>query len=162
MSAEAQHPTIRDVDVELKIVSDTARISKRAAVGLPGEWRDKPSRFPAVICDGVIMREYSRVQAGCDRKTYVGPRTLLMSGAHAGHDAHIGADCEVAPNAVIGGCCTIGNGVRIGMGAVIRPHVKIGAYARIGMGAVVTRDVPAGETWVGNPARRLGAWSPRT
>lgn len=43
----------------------------------------------------------------------------------------------------------------IGAGAVILPGITIGAGAMIGAGAVVTRDVPAGETWVGNPARRL-------
>ena len=43
----------------------------------------------------------------------------------------------------------------IGAGAVILPGVTIGSKAMIGAGAVVTRDVPAGETWVGNPARRL-------
>lgn len=44
-------------------------------------------------------------------------------------------------------------GASIGAGAVILPGITIGAGAMIGAGAVVTRDVPAGETWVGNPAR---------
>lgn len=48
----------------------------------------------------------------------------------------------------------IGDRVRIGSGAVILP-VRIGDDAIIGAGAVVTKDVPAGETWAGNPARRL-------
>jgi acetyltransferase-like isoleucine patch superfamily enzyme len=43
----------------------------------------------------------------------------------------------------------------IGAGAVILPGITIGAGAAIGAGAVVTRDVPAGETWAGNPARKL-------
>jgi len=47
-------------------------------------------------------------------------------------------------------------GASIGAGAVILPGVTIGEGAMIGAGAVVTRDVPAGETWVGNPARPLG------
>jgi acetyltransferase-like isoleucine patch superfamily enzyme len=47
-------------------------------------------------------------------------------------------------------------GASIGAGAVILPGVRIGAGAMIGAGAVVTRDVPAGETWVGNPARSIG------
>jgi acetyltransferase-like isoleucine patch superfamily enzyme len=56
---------------------------------------------------------------------------------------------------VIAGEVTIGNRVRIGIGALLKPYITIGDDARIGMGAVVLCDVPAGETWVGNPARRL-------
>ncbi len=46
-------------------------------------------------------------------------------------------------------------GASIGSGAVILPGVTIGQYAMVGAGAVVTKDVPAGATVVGNPARRL-------
>jgi UDP-2-acetamido-3-amino-2,3-dideoxy-glucuronate N-acetyltransferase len=45
--------------------------------------------------------------------------------------------------------------VMIGCGAVILPGVRLGTRCQIGAGAVVTRDVPAGETWVGNPARLI-------
>lgn len=45
--------------------------------------------------------------------------------------------------------------VNIGAGAVILPGVQLGQGCTIGAGAVVTRDVPAGETWTGIPARRL-------
>jgi acetyltransferase-like isoleucine patch superfamily enzyme len=44
--------------------------------------------------------------------------------------------------------------VNIGAGAVILPGIRLGAGCTIGAGAVVTKDVPAGETWVGVPARR--------
>jgi acetyltransferase-like isoleucine patch superfamily enzyme len=42
--------------------------------------------------------------------------------------------------------------VSIGAGAVILPGVTLGTGCKIGAGAVVTKNVPAGETWVGNPA----------
>ena len=48
----------------------------------------------------------------------------------------------------------IGTGALLRQGTPEKPLV-IGKGAIVGMGAVVTRDVPAGETVVGNPARAL-------
>jgi len=47
------------------------------------------------------------------------------------------------------------SGASIGANATILPGVTIGKKSMIGAGAVVTKDVPDGETWVGNPARKL-------
>lgn len=47
------------------------------------------------------------------------------------------------------------NGASIGAGSTILCGVTIGENAMIGIGSVVTHDVPAGEVWVGNPARYL-------
>jgi maltose O-acetyltransferase len=41
----------------------------------------------------------------------------------------------------------------MGAGAIILPGVTIGNDALVGAGSVVTRDVPAGATVVGDPAR---------
>lgn len=46
-------------------------------------------------------------------------------------------------------------GASIGAGSTILCGVTIGEGAMIGIGSVVTKDVPAGEVWVGNPARFL-------
>lgn len=47
----------------------------------------------------------------------------------------------------------IRNGASIGAGSVILCGIEIGERAMIGAGSVVTKSVPAGELWVGNPAR---------
>lgn len=49
----------------------------------------------------------------------------------------------------------IHNNVSIGSNATILGGIVIGEGAVIGCGSVVTKDVPAGETWCGNPARKV-------
>ncbi len=49
----------------------------------------------------------------------------------------------------------IKKGASIGAGSTILCGVTIGENAMIGAGSVVTKDVPAGEVWVGNPASFL-------
>jgi UDP-2-acetamido-3-amino-2,3-dideoxy-glucuronate N-acetyltransferase len=49
----------------------------------------------------------------------------------------------------------VGDRASIGSGAIVMAGVSIGSSALVGAGAVVTRDVAAGETVAGVPARRL-------
>ncbi|MCC6684901.1 MAG: N-acetyltransferase [Bacteroidia bacterium] len=44
-------------------------------------------------------------------------------------------------------------GASIGANATILGGITIGKHAMIGAGSVVTKNVPANELWVGNPAR---------
>ena len=44
-------------------------------------------------------------------------------------------------------------GASIGAGSTILCGIEIGEKSMIGAGSVVTKNVPAGELWLGNPAR---------
>ena len=44
-------------------------------------------------------------------------------------------------------------GATVGAGSTLLPGITIGEGSMIGAGSVVTKDVPAGELWIGNPAR---------
>jgi UDP-N-acetylglucosamine acyltransferase len=130
----------------------------RAVIGHAPEDRDwkpgDPWFFP-IIGHGARIEAFVTVDSGKERPTVIGERTWLMKRVHVGHDALIGADCELSPGTVVCGHAEIGDGVKIGVNASILPFRKIGPGARIGAGAVVTKDVPAGEVWAGNPARLL-------
>jgi UDP-2-acetamido-3-amino-2,3-dideoxy-glucuronate N-acetyltransferase len=47
----------------------------------------------------------------------------------------------------------IKRGASIGAGSVILGGITIGENAMVGAGSVVTKDVPANELWLGNPAK---------
>lgn len=129
-----------------------------AIIGSPPEsreWKPGDAMHEPQIALTARIEAFAAVDAGLHQPTQVGARTWLMKHVHVGHDAVIGADCELAPGTVISGHVEVGDGVKFGVGAVVRPFITIGDGARIGCGAVVVKDVPAGEVWAGNPARKL-------
>jgi sugar O-acyltransferase (sialic acid O-acetyltransferase NeuD family) len=100
------------------------------------------------------------------------PFVTLTSNVRIGVQFHANIYSSVAHDCVIGDYVTFAPGVKcngnvivedhayIGTGAILRQGkpgqpLVIGRGAVVGMGAVVTRDVPAGWTVIGNPAKRL-------
>jgi serine O-acetyltransferase len=93
-------------------------------------------------------------------------------GVVVGETAEIGDDCTIYQGVTLGGTRpsadqaghkrhpTIGNNVIISSNAQVLGPFKVGDGARIGAAAVVLREVPAGATMVGNPARQVTRHAP--
>ena len=82
-------------------------------------------------------------------------------GVVIGETAIIGDDVTLYHGVTLGGTSwnkgrrhpTLENAVVIGAGAQILGPITVGARSKVGSNAVVVKDVPAGTTAVGNPAR---------
>jgi serine O-acetyltransferase len=93
----------------------------------------------------------------------IGRRVFIDHGMGVviGETAELGDDCTLYHGVTLGGTTwnkgkrhpTLKQGVVIGAGAKVLGPIVIGEGAKIGSNAVVVKDVPAGATAVGTPAR---------
>jgi acetyltransferase-like isoleucine patch superfamily enzyme len=104
---------------------------------------------------GVNIGSYARIAT--QSKVFVGESTLIAAYAYIGAGNHQPGD-EATPlierEMQIRGGVTIGKNCWIGAGAMILDGVTIGDGAIIGAQSLVNKDVPAGATVFGTPAKQ--------
>lgn len=154
LAAVADHP---DAAVVLCAGRGSARAALADRLGLPS------SRYATVVHPSVSVPASCRIGPGCivlaqcslTTDVQLGAHVVAMPGSVFTHDDVLANCVTVAAGVSLGGGVHVGAGAYIGMNASVRENSVLGADVTVGMGAVVLGDVPAGETWVGVPARPM-------
>jgi maltose O-acetyltransferase len=131
-----------------------------ALLGGVGEGARIESPFHCAYGFNITLGPGVFLNAGCvildTAPVTIGAGTLLGPGVHIYCPEHHKEAARRRAGLEIARPVAIGANAWIGGGAIILGGIRIGDDAIVGAGSVVTRDVPAGATVVGNPARLVG------
>ena len=116
------------------IVHPAATVSTRASLG-----------------DGTVVFAGAVIQPDAQ----IGQHVIINTGARVDHDCRLGNAVHIGPGAVLTGGVRLKDGVFIGAGGVVTPGVTVGAWSTLGAGGVAIRDLEAGQTFVGTPAKPI-------
>jgi bifunctional UDP-N-acetylglucosamine pyrophosphorylase/glucosamine-1-phosphate N-acetyltransferase len=111
-----------------------------------------------IIEDEANVGNYAEVKA-----SRIGAGTQMHHFSYVG-DAEIGRDVNIGAGTITANFdsesrdksqTVVGDHASIGSDTILVAPVNVGRDAITGAGAVVTHDIPAGEVWIGAPARRF-------
>ncbi len=154
------HVRIYDgVEMGHNCVIKTGAVLGGAGFGYEKDEEGNRFRFPQIgnliIGDYVEVGSNTCIDRGALADTMIGDYSKINNLCHIAHNNKIGRNVMITGCVNISGSNIIDDNVWIAPNSSIRGWVHIQEGATIGMGAVVVKDIPANETWVGNPARKL-------
>lgn len=146
------------------VIGDNCIVQAGAVIGTDGlgctrEDNGTLIKFPHI--GGVIIGNNVEIGANCQIAKGALSDTIISDGCKLNGMCFIAHNCVLEKNVWITGSTMLSGSTRVGANAtifsnvVVREQIRIGENAIIGMGSVVTKNIPEGETWLGNPARKF-------
>jgi len=141
------------------IIGNNNRFESHCTVGTrpehTGHWH-KDGRV--IIGDDGTFRDHVSIHAATtDGLTKIGNCVIILNKGYLAHDCVLEDGAILSCGVKIGGHVHVMRDSNLGMGVTVHQYQVIGSWSMIGMGSIITKKarIYPGQTWVGNPARRL-------
>ena len=132
-------------------IMDGARIGKKCRIfpsavvsGIPQDLKFRGEDSTAEIGDNTTIRECATVNRGTAAvgKTIIGAGCLLMAYSHIGHDCTLGNNVIIGNSTALAGEVGVDDWAILSAGTMVHQFAHIGAHVMVGGGAKVRIDVP--------------------
>ncbi|WP_237154684.1 UDP-3-O-(3-hydroxymyristoyl)glucosamine N-acyltransferase [Oryzibacter oryziterrae] len=125
----------------------------------PGGHLKVPQIGRVVIQDDVEIGANSTIDRGSNRDTVIGEGTKIDNDVQIGHNVEVGRHCVLVAKVGISGSSKLCDYVAIGGYSGLAGHITMGVGAQLAGGSMLKDDMPAGERWIGMPARPIREWT---
>lgn len=132
-------------------ILDGARIGRNCKIfpsavvsGIPQDLKFRGEESTAELGDNTTVRECATVNRGTAAvgRTIIGKNCLLMAYSHVGHDCAIQNNVIIGNSTALAGEVDIDDWAILSAGTMVHQFSRIGAHVMIGGGAKVRIDVP--------------------
>lgn len=120
-----------------------------------GTWHIFPHIGKVIVNSNVIIQDNTVIARGTLNDTLISEGVNIGPNCWIAHGVVIEKNVLISQAVIIAGSTKICENAIIWGNSSIRDNIIIGADSVIGLGATVIKDVPNGQTWVGNPARNI-------